>query len=429
MTAPSPLSPDLDRRLTAILLRCEQLDAQSEREHAELACVSRQFAAGPEGVLYFDANSIGPMPASAPARMQSVLEQGWRVARRRSWNESDWLEQPRSLGARLSRVLGADPDGVVVCDTTSINHYKLLRFALAVTGRRVIVVERSVFPTNRYVAEGIARAGLAELRNIESIDDLPAALTPGDVAVVSLSQVDYRSSARLDLSKLSPRITAHGALGLWDLSHSAGAVDVALQRSGVDLAVGCGYKYLCGGPGAPSFIYVHPRLRDAAWPALCGWMGHADTFAFDAHYAPAAGVGRFQVGTPAVLANAAMAAAADLWAEVDPAQLEARHRSLSQTLIELIEDTGLFAHLSLSSPSDPARRGGHVALRFEGAQPLANALVSAGVVVSARKPDALRIAPHPLVTRHVDLARLVRVLCSLIADGSWRQPQFAKATV
>jgi kynureninase len=407
---------------------CERLDAVA----GPLDALRGRFAPGAPGTLHFDANSIGPMPADVPERMRAVLEDGWRVARRRGWNETDWLEQPRSLGARLARVLGAEPADVVVCDTTSVNQYKLLRYALQVTGRRTIVVQRDVFPSNRYVAEGLLHARPAaglSWRLIDSPDDLPQALAAGDVAVAALSHVDYRTSERLDIAAISRLARAHGTLTLWDVSHSAGALDLALRAADADLAVGCGYKYLCGGPGAPSLMYVHPRHAGAAWPAICGWMGHADTFAFDPDYAPAPGAGRFLVGTPAVLANTAMGAAADLWACVDPAALEARHRSLTDTLVALIDDRCAGLGLVLASPREHARRGGHVALRFEGAQPLSQALVAAGVVVSARKPDALRFGLHPLVTRHVDLWQAVHTMRGLLLSGAWRDARFAGAQV
>jgi kynureninase len=406
------------------LERCEALDAAA----GPLDGLRDRFAPGSPGTLYFDANSIGPMPASAPVRMQAVMDGGWREGRRRSWNDTDWLAMPRTLGARLSRVLGAAPEDVVVCDSTSVNQYKLLRHALQSSGKTTIVVERGVFPSNRYVVEGLVNArpnaGIA-WRLIDSPDDLPRALAPRDVAVVALSHVDYRSSERLDLPGITALVHRHDARVLWDLSHSAGALDVALRDSDADYAVGCGYKYLCGGPGAPAFLYVHPRHAGAGWPAICGWMGHADTFAFAPDFGPADGVGRFLVGTPPVLANAAMGAAADLWAEVDPADLHARHRSLTDTLIGLVDERCAGTGIEMASPRDHSRRGGHVALSFGGAQPLSQALVAAGVVVSARKPDALRIAPHPLVTRHVDLWHAVETLRGLLGSAAWRDPRFA----
>ena len=405
--------------------RCEALDAAL----GPLDALRARFADGAPGTLYFDANSIGPMPADAPERLARLLDDGWRVARRRGWNDADWLAQPTSIGDRLARVLGAEAGDVASCDTTSVNQYKLLRFALQRTGRRVVVVERDVFPSNRHVAQGLAaqrpEAGI-EVRTIASADALAEALAPGDVGVVALSHVDYRSSRRLDMRALSALAHAHGALVLWDLSHSAGAVAIGLRAADADLAVGCGYKYLCGGPGAPAYVYVHPRHRDGTWPAIAGWMGHADTFAFGPDYAPAPGVARFLVGTPAVIANAAMAAAADVWADVDPAALDARHRSLTDTLIALVDERCAGLGVEIASPREHGARGGHVALRFPGAGPLAQALVDAGVVVSARKPDALRFGVAPLVTRHVDLWDAVERLRSILVDGLWRDPRYAK---
>ncbi|MGE3927730.1 MAG: aminotransferase class V-fold PLP-dependent enzyme, partial [Lautropia sp.] len=310
------------------------------------------FAAGEPGTVYLDANSIGPMPADAPARLARLLDDGWRVQRRRGWNDPDWLDGPRRLGAALAPLIGAGDRDVLICDTTSVNQYKLLRHALAVAApRRVIVAEADVFPTNRYVATGIAHAGAAELRLLPApraeggapsrsaalAASLEQALAAGDVAVVALSHVDYRSSERLDLAALTALCHAHGATVLWDLSHSAGAFAIDLAGADADYAVASGYKYLCGGPGAPALLYVHPRWQEQAWPAICGWMGHADTFAFDGEYQPAPGVERQLAGTPLGVANTVFGAAAEIWCRVDPARLDARHRSLGDTLIALLE--------------------------------------------------------------------------------------------
>ncbi len=389
-----------------------------------------RFAPGEPGVTYFDANSIGPMPLAAPGRMAEVLDTGWRQARRRGWSELDWLDQPRALGSAISHLLGAEPQDVRVCDSTSLNQYKLLRHALSIAApRRVIVLERDVFPSNSHVAQGIARAGLAELRYIGQASELPAALHPGDVAVVALSHVDYRSSQRLDMLGLTRQAHAAGALALWDLSHSAGAVALQLRACEADLAVGCGYKYLCGGPGAPAFLYVHPRCLGNGWPAIAGWMGHADTFGFASEYRPADSPDRFLVGTPAVLANAAFSAAADIWRDVTPTALDTRHRSLTDTLIRLIDEQCDGLGLSLASPREHALRGGHVALRFDGAAELAQALVARGVIVSARKPDALRFGVHPLTTTHEELWLAVQVLRDLLQTRDWNDPRFKSPAV
>ena len=411
------------------LADCIRLDAD-DLDQVSLAKAGKCFDPGTPGTIYFDANSIGPMPRTAPLKMQTVLQEGWANARRRGWNELDWLDQPRKLGASIAHLIGAGMADVRVTDTTSVNQYKLLRYALSISApRRVIVLERHVFPSNRYVAEGIARDHLAELRFIADASELPAALAPGDVAVVALSHVDYRTSTRLDMADLNHCIRAAGAMSLWDLSHSAGAVAIALRESHADLAVGCGYKYLCGGPGAPAFMYIHPQWADAAWPAIAGWMGHANTFAFESNYRPGSGADRFLVGTPSVLANAAFSAAADIWREVDPVAMDQRHRSLTNLLIQLLDDQCASWPLSLSSPRNHAQRGGHVSLRFDGAAPLSQALVDKGVIVSSRKPDALRWGIHPLTTTHQQLWSAVQILRQLLESGDWQDPRFERPMV
>ena len=401
-----------------------------DRQPNPLDAVAAGFAPGAPDTVYLDANSIGPMPLAAPELVAAVLEGGWRQDRRRGWNTSDWLEQPRLLGGSVAHLVGAGTDDVLVCDSTSVNLYKLLRHALAVAApRRKLVVERSVFPTNSYVAQGIAHEGGADLVFVESDDDLPAALAAGGVAVVALSHVDYRSGSRLDMKRLTSLIHEQGALALWDLSHSAGAVAVHLHDCDVDYAVAAGYKYLCGGPGAPSLLYVHPRLHRAAWPAICGWMGHADTFRFSADYVPAPGVAGQLAGTPAVIANAAWGAAAALWRQVDPAMMNARHQSLGDLLLRLLEQECEAIGIEVSSPREHARRGGHVAVRMTSADAnvdaLGQALVSDKVIVSTRKPDSLRFGIHPLTTRHADLWQAVQRLRRILETGKWREPAFS----
>lgn len=405
---------------------CIALDRQAD----PLELAASGFAPGAPDTIYLDANSIGPMPRAAPASVAAVLEGGWRLDRRRGWSTADWLEQPVSLGQSVAHVVGAGRDDVLVCDSTSVNLYKLLRHGLAVAApRRRLVVERAVFPTNSHVAQGIAHAGGAELVFIESEAELAAVLAQGEVAMVALSHVDYRSGTRLDMARLTRLIHQHGALALWDLSHSAGAVAVQLHDCEVDYAVSAGYKYLCGGPGAPALLYVNPRLQSAAWPAICGWMGHADTFGFDAEYLPAPGVARQLAGTPAVIANAAWSAAAALWRQVDPVAMDARHRSLSDLLLRLLEQECAGFGLEISSPREHARRGGHVAVRMTGQDAdidaLGQALVADKVVVSTRKPDSLRFGIHPLATRHEDLWQAVQRLRRILETGRWRDPAFA----
>jgi kynureninase len=409
---------------------CRLLDEQDK----ELAAARAGFAPGAPGTIYLDANSIGPMPVDAPSRLAALLEQGWRLDRRMGWNNSDWLDQPRALGADLAHLIGADKRDVLVCDTTSVNQFKLLSHALAAAApRRVIVVEEDVFPTNRYLPEGIAHAGAAELRLIRSEADLPAALSAGDVAVVSLSHVDYRSSRRLDIASLTRLIQSHGAMVLWDLSHSAGAVAIDLAGAKADYAVASGYKYLCGGPGAPALMYVHPSKQDTAWPAICGWMGHADTFGFKPGYQPAGDVARHLAGTPTVIANSAFGAAAALWRHVSVLSIDRRHRSLTDMLIALLDQECASLGLELVSPREHRLRGGHIAVRLT--EPGANinalgqALLASGVVVSTRKPDALRFGVHPVATLHLELWVAVQRLREILKTGRWRDAVFNGETI
>lgn len=407
----NPLEPD-----------CAALD---QRDRERFAPLQELFAPGARGIIYFDAGSIGPMPADAPRRVQETLQSQWRIGRRRSWNDTDWLEQPRRLGARLAPVIGASADDVVVGDSTSVNLYKLIRNALSIAApRRVIVAERDAFPTDLYVVEGIAEAGLAELRVIANAGELNQALAPGDVAVVALSHVDYRSSERHDMRAVCALARTHGALTVWDLSHSAGAVRIELRECGADFAVSCGYKYLCGGPGAPSLFYVHPKWHDAAWPAICGWMGHADTFAFRRQFTPATGPARHLVGSPPVVANVVFGAAAEIWSRVDIEAIDARHRSLSDTLIALLERRCHGFGIELQGPREHERRGGHVAIRFERASALVQALCDRGVVASSREPDTVRFSLHPITTRHVELEDAVERLRDLLDKAAWRDARY-----
>jgi kynureninase len=370
------------------------------------------------------------MPADAPARVARLMTEGWRDARRRGWTRFDWLDQPWKMGDGIEHILGAGKGNVVVGDSTSVNLFKLLAYACRLDPKRpAIVTERHNFPTDVYVAEGLARfAGNVSLQFLESPQDLDAALGSG-VGVLYLSLVDYRSSRRWDMAEVNRKAAAAGVMTLWDLSHAAGAIATDLAGSGADFAVGCGYKYLCGGPGAPAWLYIHPRHQERAWPVIAGWMGHADTFAFSPGYSPAPGVKRQVVGTPAIIANEAMRAAVDLWREVKPADLAWKHRSLSETLVALLEQESASHGVRLGSPRDYDQRGGHVAFSHPGAGAVSEALVEHGVVSSFRKPDSIRFGLSPLALSHEDLWSAVSRLREVLASGVWREPRFAKVAV
>lgn len=392
----------------------------------------RQRFARPAGeAIYLDGNSIGAMPADAPARVAKVMEHGWRDLRRRSWSTLDWLDRPRLLGEAMAHVVGAGTQDVVFCDGTSVNLYKLLGYAWQLNpGRPSILAESYAFPTDLYVADGLARfsGGRAKVRRLDAPEDLDAALN-ADVGVLYLSLVDYRSSRRWDMAVVNAKARAAGVLTLWDLSHAAGAIDIDLSGSGADFAVGCGYKYLCGGPGAPALLYVNPRHQERAWPVIAGWMGHADTFKFLPDFAPAPGVRRHLAGSPAVLANEAMAAAADIWKDVKRADLAAKHRSLSELAVALLAQECTAHGVQVASPARYEERGGHVAFSHAGASTVMEALLERGVVCSFRKPDAIRFGLSPVALSHEDVWTAVSRLREVLASGAWREPKYARASV
>ena len=408
------------------LLACQRLDAADP-----LAALRDRFAPADPGTLYFDANSIGAMPKDAPARLAAVMEQGWRVQRRRSWSVLDWLDQPRKIGAGLAHIIGAEPDDVSATGDTTTGLFKLLAYAWNIRkpGTDTVLCEVGTFSTDIYVAQGLRRL-LGEgmkLKIVESGEVLSS--IDASTAIVYLSHVDYRASRRWDMGAVSKLATERGALTIWDLSHAAGAVRIELQASGADFAVTCGYKYLCGGPGSPALIWMAKRHQNKAWPAVCGWMGHADTFAFEKDYRPAPGLGLFQAGTPPVLGNAAMMAAVDIWRDVDPVQSAAKHGKLSQTLIALVDQELTPFGVTVTSPRDYAVQGGHVAIKHAAAEQVMAAVLDAGVVCSFRGPDSIRFGLGPLYTSYVDLWEAVQRLKTVLKSETWRDPKYGKAPI
>jgi kynureninase len=369
---------------------------------------ARFFHAGSQGWLYFDANSIGAMPRIAPARIARLLAE-WRNLRRRGWSESDWLDAPRRLGDKLAPLIGAPKGSVIVGDSTSVNLHKALTLALRLRrGRGAIVSEAGTFPTDLYVAEQLAREQGRKLVLAKDTPQLQAAIDRRP-AVVFLSHTDYRTAHRHDLAEVTRRAHARGALTVWDLSHSAGAVATDIGRGKADFAVGCGYKYLCGGPGAPGYLYVAPRLQARVQPALQGWFGHADPMAFSPRFEAARGIQRHAVGSPAVAGNVLMEAALDTFARTRPQVLFRRHAALSQLLIELAPE-----ELVLASPSDPRRRGGFVAFRHRHAGALVEELQARRVVASLRPPNIVRFGLSPLYHSEADVRSLARRLKAIL---------------
>ena len=408
------------------LAQCRALDARDP-----LRGMRDRFARAAEDTVYLDGNSIGAMPADAATRVERVMLDGWRDARRRGWNRYDWLEKPWRMGEGLAHILGTGQGDVVFCDNTTINLYKILGYAWRLDrARPVIVTEALNFPTDTYVAEGLTRfaGGEAAVRRIDKPTELDAALS-GDVGVLYLSYVDYRTSRRWNMAEVNDLARSRGVLTLWDCSHAAGAVPVDLAGAGADFAVGCGYKYLCGGPGAPAWLYVHPRHQDRAWPVIAGWMGHVDVFAFAPTYEPLQGVRRHLTGTPGIIANEAMAAAIDIWRDVKREDLAWKHRSLSELTVTLLEqECGRFS-VTVTSPRKYDAQGGHIGFSHPGAGSVCEALLEHGVVSSFRKPDVVRFGISPVAISHEDVWVAVSRLRRVLETEVWREPRFKKVSV
>ena len=405
---------------------CRRLDAADPLAHFR-----ERFAAPADGRIFFDANSIGRMPASVPERVSRLFADDWVGRGRRSWSRGAWLERPRQIGAALAPFLGALPEDVLAGDSTTVNLFKLLTCAWrARRSGSVILTEAGNFPSDLYVAQGLRGVveGGPEIRTCAGRGALLDAIGP-ETAVVYLSHVDYRSSERWDMAEVNARACAAEALTVWDLSHSAGAVPVDLMGTDADHAVGCGYKYFGAGPGGPAWLWVHPRHGGEAWPTICGWMGHEDPFAFDERYAPAPGAARHGAGTPTVIANEVAWCAAEIRREVEPAKLWEKHRRLSELLIALVEQECGALGVALQSPRDHGRRGGHVSFTHPAAGPVVEALFEAGVVASFRKPDSIRFGPGALNLRYEDVWEAAARLREVLETGRWRDPRFRKTAV
>lgn len=376
----------------------------------------------PEGVIYLDGNSLGALPRSTPARLQAVAVEQWGQGLIRSWNAHDWVGAGRRVGAKIAPFIGAQPHEVVVADSTSANLYKLLVAAVkAQNGRRTILSEPGNFPTDLYMADGAAwSVGDARVKTVpvaeivEAIDD--------DVAVVLLTHVHYKSGAMLDMAGITAAAQAKGALVLWDLSHSVGAVPVDLNGCNADLAVGCGYKYLNGGPGAPAFLYVAERYQGVLRSPLSGWFGHAAPFEFGDDYAPAPDIGRFQCGTPPILGLAALEEGIAQFDGVDRSTLFAKGRALGDACIALMAEH--CPEMELVSPRDAGARGSHVSFRHPQAYAICQALIDRGVIGDFRAPDVLRLGFAPLYVGFADLWQAVAILAELLRDGSWDAPEY-----
>ncbi|NGM47128.1 kynureninase [Rhodobacter sp. SGA-6-6] len=383
----------------------------------------------PEGVIYLDGNSLGPMPRAAAARVAHAVTEEWGKLLIRGWNAAGWMEMPARVGDRIARLVGAEPGSVVMGDTLSIKVYQALASALEMNpSRKVILSDTGNFPSDLYMADGLVRT-LGEGYALRTVapEEVEAAIGP-DVAVLMLTEVDYRTGRKHDMAKLIAKAHAAGALVVWDLAHSAGAIPVHLARDGADFAVGCSYKYLNSGPGGPAFIYVAPRHQAVARPALSGWLGHEAPFAFDLDYRPGHGVERMRVGTPPILQLAALDAALDIWDGVEMEDLRAASLALQDRFIAGVEDA--CPDLVLATPRDHAMRGSQVSFRHAEGYAIMQALIHEGVIGDFRAPDILRFGFTPLYIGAAEVDRAVEILSRIMATRGWDRPEFkARARV
>ncbi len=402
-----------------------------------LAPLRRQFHL-PEGVIYLDGNSLGVLPVAAPARVAAAVQQEWGEGLIRSWNSAGWVNLPRRVGDKIGRLIGAEPGQTLAGESTSVNLYKVLAAAILLVkqggdaARRVIVSERSNFPTDLYIAEGLARQHGFELKLVEP-DEIAAHCT-ATLAVLMLTHVNYRTGRLHDMAAVTRTAHAAGALTIWDLAHSAGAVPVDLNEANADFAIGCGYKYLNGGPGAPAFLWAHPRHlrtmeREDLWQPLSGWFGHAAPFDFTPQYRPASGIDRFACGTPPVLGLTALDAGVDtvLAAEALGGMAALRRKSLALTdlFIRLVEQRCAGHGLTLVTPTDHATRGSQVNLaRADGGYAIVQALIARGVIGDFRAPDILRFGFTPLYTSFTEVWDAVEHLRQVLESGEWKEARF-----
>jgi kynureninase len=376
----------------------------------------------PDGVIYLDGNSLGALPTGTPAALANTAERQWGEDLIASWNRHGWIDWPTRIAARLAPIVGARPNELLIADSTSVCLFKLLAAAArARPGRKAILSQRRNFPTDLYVAQGAADMLGLTLRAVAPDEVIGAIDT--DTAAVTLTHVDYRSAAFYDMRTVNDAARKAGALVAWDLSHSAGAIELDLNGTGAELALGCGYKYLNGGPGAPAFIYVAEHLQAELRNPLQGWMGHAEPFAFVDEYRPAGGMLKFLTGTPSILALAALDAGLSTFDGIPMRDLAAKSRSLSQLFIDEVE-ARCGERVRLASPREPARRGSHVVFEHPEGYAVMQALIARGVVGDFRAPDLMRFGFAPLYNSHAEMVGAAVALADVLATGEWDQPRF-----
>lgn len=375
----------------------------------------------PDGVIYLDGNSLGPLPKAASARVAKTIEAEWGEMLIKGWNLAGWMDWPSRIGDRIGRLIGAAPGSVVMGDTLSIKVYQALASALELNpDRRVVLSDNGNFPTDLYMARGLLTSlGKGYELKVVDPEDVEASIDE-TVAAMMITEVDYRTGRLHDMKRLTQKAHSVGAIAIWDLAHSAGAIPVDLTGADADFAVGCTYKYLNGGPGAPAFIYVAPKHADVVRPTLSGWIGHESPFAFDLDYRPAKGVERMRVGTPPIVALAALDAALDAWDGVTMDVVRARSIELSELFIREVE--ARCPDLELASPRDPQARGSQVSFRFHEGYAGMQALIAKGVIGDFRAPDIMRFGFTPLYLSEDDVVRAAEILEEIMQGRLWDTP-------
>lgn len=381
----------------------------------------------PEGLIYLDGNSLGALPKATITAQRDAVERQWGTDLITSWNANDWIGAPERVGAKIAQLIGAKANEVIVTDSVSVNLFKLIVAASRYQGDRAqILTEPGNFPTDLYTAGGAAGILQEQAVHTEQAGDIADALG-ADTALLMLTHVHYKTGARHEMEVLTEAAHKAGALTLWDLSHSVGAIPVDLGGADADLAVGCGYKYLNGGPGAPAFLYVREDLQEQLVSPLSGWMGHAAPFEFRDDYAPAPGIRRFLCGTPPILSLLALETAADLFLETDIEALAAKSAALFELFAERIDERCDGHGLTLITPSEPEHRGSHISYTHPDGWPIMQALIERGVIGDFRAPDILRFGLTPLYTGYADIWRATEILGDILDSGIWREPRFAEA--
>jgi kynureninase len=403
------------------------LDDCRDLDKADPLAAQRRDFALPEGIIYLDGNSLGALPKRTSSVVADAIQRQWGQDLITSWNKHDWIGAPRRVASKISRLIGAEPDEVVVCDSTSLNLFKVLASALALRPqRRVVISDSGNFPTDLYMAQGItALLGKGhELRVVQP--EAVAEALDENVAVLMLTEVDYRTGRRHQMKELTARAHASGALAIWDLAHSAGAFLVDLKNSGADFAVGCGYKYLNGGPGAPAFLYVRRTWLAAVNQPLFGWMGHAAPFNFDLDYHPKAGVDRFLVGTPPILSLLALEAGLAVFDGIDLEALRRKSMALGDLMIDLVDQETAKHGLALASPRKAEARGSQVSFCHPEGYAIVQALIARGVIGDFRAPDIMRFGFAPLYLGFEDLWRAVQAIKVVLERREWDRPEYRK---